>query len=952
MIEIKRKAIECLLIVLCLSPLMVDNVQAAEKTTATAVTTTVSKSLEKIMHVDEPTANLTTGGSIRVRGWALNQSGIKEVKIYAQDKYLGNASIGKSRPDVKVAYPKYTDADKSGYEYVIDTASLGKGAKTIKVEAVGKDGTSQTYSVKVNIGDLKPIMNIDEPSANLTTGGNIKVRGWALNQSGIKEVKIYAQDKYLGNASLGKSRLDVKNVYPQYIDSDKSGYEYVIDTASLGTGTKTIKVQAVGKDGTSQTYSVKVNLSKLAPMMNIDEPSANSTVKGNVKVRGWALNESGIREVKIYVQGKYVGNAALGKSRPDVKNAYPQYINSDKSGYEYTINASSLGSGTNTIKVQAIGNDGTSKTYNINVNAEKLAPIMNVDEPRVNLTATGNINVRGWALNASGIKEVKVYAQDKYVGSAALGKSRPDVKNAYSVYPNADKSGYEYTINTSAIAVGGNTIKVQAIGNDGTSQTYSVKINKPSPLMSIDEPTLNSTTGGNIKVRGWALNASEVKEVKVYVDDAYVGSAALGKSRADVKKAFPQYINADKSGYEYTINTLTIKPGTKTIKVQAIGKDGTSQTYTTKVNLNKPNPITHIDEPSVNSTVTGKIKVRGWALNASEIKEIKVYMDNKYMTNAAIEKSRPDVQRAYPKYINAAESGYECTIDTSFIKEGTAAIKVIAIGKDGTQSEVSINVKVYNSSVEYYTYSKSLNDYVDIQAAKKPLIQDSYTGLWRFATEDEIYRYMNPENFRNDSIRKYMFLNLNYSNGIYASQLNKALEGKGVLEGKGQAFLEAGKKANVNPIYLVAHALLETGNGTSKLSNGSITVKEIHEEFGNKNSKMKDVADKKIYNVYGIGALDQDANLWGSEKAYSEGWFTIEDAIIGGAKWIGDGYVNSTTFKQNTLYKMRWDFTTDEMWHQYATDVAWAYKQTVQIKNIIDNMDNPVIHLEIPRFKN
>nr|WP_275299528.1 Ig-like domain-containing protein [Clostridium sp. YIM B02506] len=930
---------------------MADNVQAAEKTTTTAVTTTVSKSLEKIGHVDEPTANLTTGGNIRVRGWALNQSGINEVKIYVQDKYLGNASIGKSRPDVKNVYPQYIESDKSGYEYTINTSGLGEGRKTIKVEAIGKDGSTQTYTKNVDLTKAKPLMNIDEPTADLKTSGNIKVRGWAISQSEIKEVKVYVNNTFVANAALGKARPDVKNVYPGYPGADKSGYEYTINTSGLGEGRKTIKVEAIGKDGSTQTYTKNVDLTKAKPLMNIDEPTANLKIGGNIKVRGWAISQTGIKEVKVYVNDKFVANAALGTSRPDVKNVYPGYPDADKSGYEYTINASSLGSGTNTIKVQAVGNDGTSQTYNINVNSEKLVPIMNVDEPRVNLTANGNIKVRGWALNASGIKEVKVYAQDKYVGSAALGKSRPDVKNAYPVYTNADKSGYEYTINTSAIAVGGNTIKVQAIGNDGTSQTYSVKINKPSPLMNIDEPTLDSSTGGNIKVRGWALNASEVKEVKVYVDNAYVGSAALGKSRPDIKNAFSQYINADKSGYEYTINTLTIKPGTKTIKVQAIGKDGTSQTYTTKVNLNKPNPITHLDEPSVNSTVKGKVKVRGWALNASEIKEIKVYMDNKYITNAAIEKSRPDVQRAYPKYINAAESGYECTIDTSFIKEGTAAIKVLAIGKDGTQSEVSINVKVYNSSVEYYTYSKSINDYVDIQAAKKPLIQDSYTGLWRFATKDEIYYYMNPENFRNDSIRKYMFLNLNYSNGISDSQLNKALEGKGVLAGKGQAFLEAGKRANVNPIYLVAHALLETGNGTSKLSNGSITVKEIHEEFGNIKSDIKNVSDKKIYNVYGIGALDQGADLWGSEKAYSEGWFTIEDAIIGGAKWIGNGYVNSTTFKQNTLYKMRWDFSTDEMWHQYATDVGWAYKQTVQIKKIIDCMDNPVIHLEIPRFK-
>ncbi|WP_238903653.1 N-acetylmuramoyl-L-alanine amidase [Clostridium sp. YIM B02506] len=588
----KKNAIIALLVFACLSQYGlgdIQSVQAIEKTNV-IITESVSKNASKpLMNIDEPTADLKTSGNIKVRGWAISQSGIKEVKVYVNDAFVANAAIGKSRPDVKNVYPGYPDADKSGYEYTINTSGLGEGRKTIKVEAIGKDGSTQTYTSNVDLTKAKPLMNMDEPTADLKTSGNIKVRGWAISQSGIKEVKVYVNDAFVANAALGTSRPDVKNVYPGYPDADKSGYEYTINASGLGEGRKTIKVEAIGKDGSTQTYTRNVDLTKTKPLMNMDEPTANLKTSGNIKVRGWAISQSGIKEVKVYVNDAFVANAAIGKSRPDVKNVYPGYPDADKSGYEYTINTSGLGEGRKTIKVEAIGKDGSTQTYTSNVDLTKVKPLMNMDEPTADLKTSGNIKVRGWAISQSGIKEVKVYVDDKFVANAALGTSRPDVKNVYPGYPGADKSGYEYIINSSGLGEGRKTIKVEAIGKDGSTQTYTrnVDLIKVKPLMNIDEPTANLKTGGNIKVRGWAISQSGIKEVKVYVDDKFVANAALGTSRPDVKNVYPGYPGADKSGYEYIINSSGLGEGRKTIKVEAIGKDGGIQEKTINITISK-----------------------------------------------------------------------------------------------------------------------------------------------------------------------------------------------------------------------------------------------------------------------------------------------------------------------------------------------------------------------------
>jgi beta-N-acetylglucosaminidase len=245
---------------------------------------------------------------------------------------------------------------------------------------------------------------------------------------------------------------------------------------------------------------------------------------------------------------------------------------------------------------------------------------------------------------------------------------------------------------------------------------------------------------------------------------------------------------------------------------------------------------------------------------------------------------------------------------------------------------------VGNMKYIYKQYDNTLNQIAEIQSKVSPV--NCVANYYLNASSKDIYEYVNPKNFEYHEYASYQFLKLDYIEGITAQDLNITLQGKGILEGQGKTFLEACDKYDVNPAYIIAHTLLETGNGKSLLANG-IKVSEVD---------GKTVEPKLTYNMFGIGAYDGDANKFGSERAYTEEWFTPEAAIEGGIEFISTKYINNSSYKQNTLYKMRWN-PEHPATHQYATDIAWAYKQSYRIKDILDKCTNAQLAFEIPKYK-
>ncbi|OPJ59179.1 Ig-like domain-containing protein [Clostridium oryzae] len=790
--------------------------------------------------------------------------------------------------------------------------------------------------IEVHTTTLPPRMALDSLKNNMVVSSDeLLIKGWAINSSGVDKVNIYVDGKFKAAASYGSIRSDVSRLYPNHMNSNKSGYSYKLSVVTLKTGTHKITVQAVGRNKTIASisrYFVVTNL----PKVKLESIKDNQVIENkSISVKGWAIAKAGINKVKVFVDDKYIGSAKYGIKRSDIKKLYPSYINSYQSGYQYTIDINKLLAGRHKITVQAIDKKGVSISTYKYVTVKKSVPIVKIETP-IEGYIYDNVNVliKGWAVNDSGVKAVNLYLDGKYLAKAAYGASRPDIFNKYSQYRNSKYSGFTYKIDIRKLSNGKHKISVEAVGNDGSkvSDSRNVEKNKLVTQGALEKPSDGADIDdGNITLTGWAINKKGIKSIKVYLNDKYKKTIYVGVSRSDIVRKYPEYPikYTSASGYSTTIDTYTTRAGKGVVKVVVTANDGTVKTYMKTVNIIKKPAKLCIDTPKVNDVVKeSTINIKGWALNDSGIKEVQVNLDGKFISKATIGIVRKDVNSKYKSYRFGDKSGFEYTMDSSTLSIGKHTITVKAIGYDGTYISSSVNVTMYGI-VQYRSYPVTLKSFVDMELNKGGNV---YGNTAVSASRSQIKYYMNPANFWNSESGKYMFLKLSYFPGISKADLNTILKGKGVLDGKESIFLQAGKESNVNPIYLVSHALLETGNGTSKLSNGSLVVN-----------------GKKVYNMYGIGAVDGNANTAGAQKAYNEGWYSADSAILGGAKFISANYVNNRYTPQDTLYEMRWNY--DNMGHQYATDVRWAGNQLINIKRLVDLMSSSTFYYKVPKFK-
>jgi GH25 family lysozyme M1 (1,4-beta-N-acetylmuramidase) len=437
---------------------------------------TVQQNLQPITDIDVPTSTVSYNStSILVAGWAINSSGIKSVQIYCDNILEGQASTGQSRPDVQNVYKNYTGAGTSGYRYILDGSKLLSGNHTIKVVSTGNNGSTSTQVKQFSVGVL--IYNVDTPIQNQTYSLNtnsITVRGWAIDPSGISQVQVYVDGNLVQNASIGQSRTDVAQVFPGYKNSATSGLSTSLNISSLSNGTHKITLKFIGVNGDTVSKDVSINkgvLSSLPAITDIDTPTGTVN-SSSTTVVGWALNPSGVKEVDVLVDNNKVGTATLGDTRADVAEAYPQYLNST-SGYHYTLNLSALCGGSHTLTVQAIGNNGAVSSSSTSI--ARPDSILTVDSPQIWQNIKSSINVSGWSLDITGIKEVDVLVDGTHVGTATLGIARPDVANLYPYY-NSQNSGFNYNLDISKLTNGTHTITINSIGNGGQVVTKSVSV--------------------------------------------------------------------------------------------------------------------------------------------------------------------------------------------------------------------------------------------------------------------------------------------------------------------------------------------------------------------------------------------------------------------------------------------------------------------------------------------
>ncbi|MCD8776954.1 GW dipeptide domain-containing protein [Mammaliicoccus sciuri] len=507
--------------------------------------------------------------------------------------------------------------------------------------------------------------------------------------------------------------------------------------------------------------------------------------------------------------------------------------------------------------------------------------------------------------------------------------------------------------------VASNTAKPKATPKPVASNTAKPKAT-PKPVASntakpkaTPKPVASNTAKPKATPKPVASNTAKPKATPKPVASNTTKTNAVAKT---VRVNYLGKVNKNISGvYTSVYDQKTVPAINKAGKTFKIGKQSTynNQTYYL-LQDNNAIPLGWVNAKDIQLQ---KVATQPKVVNKPTVAQPK---KTNAIKSSAVNNQPIALKENYQNYLIFDNSGYfysepsvsKKTLLGSLQNYQYSYFKVISSQKVGNElwykgllngKTVWINAKYLQLATESTNVSTSpytLDQAVDIQMAlrngsepKKVLA----SGI-RNATRAEVKDAMDTSKYVNDPVQKYQFLDLNKSQNISATKLNELLRGKGILENQGNAFSQAAKAVGINEIYLISHALLETGNGTSDLANGGSI---------DQNGNVDLNAQTKYYNMFGVGAIDKNALYGGIKYAQQAGWNTPEKAILGGAQFIANNYIKSG---QNTLYKMRFNPQNPGV-HQYATGIDFAKSNAKRISDFYQQIQTDGQYYDVDQYK-
>ena len=137
----------------------------------------------------------------------------------------------------------------------------------------------------------------------------------------------------------------------------------------------------------------------------LEEPGDGTIVSGVANLRGWAVADSGIERVEVFINGAYHSDVPYGGDRGDVAGAFPNFPDAGLSGFGQTFNYGNLGPGQHTFSIKAFAKDGESAEASSNFEVVSFpdAFIPAVASPLLN-SASSSISASGQRIELKGVR--------------------------------------------------------------------------------------------------------------------------------------------------------------------------------------------------------------------------------------------------------------------------------------------------------------------------------------------------------------------------------------------------------------------------------------------------------------------------------------------------------------------------------------------------------------------
>jgi hypothetical protein len=94
------------------------------------------------------------------------------------------------------------------------------------------------------------------------------------------------------------------------------------------------------------------------------------------------------------------------------------------------------------------------------------------------------------------------------------------------------------------------------------------------PTAVLENPTGNQKVSGILPIYGWALDPKGIARIELFIDGQLIGNIPYGGVRPDVKQSYPDFPDAENSGFAMIWNYSTLGPGDHSIKVKVYNREG------------------------------------------------------------------------------------------------------------------------------------------------------------------------------------------------------------------------------------------------------------------------------------------------------------------------------------------------------------------------------------------
>jgi hypothetical protein len=357
---------------------------------------------------------------------------------------------------------------------------------------------------------------------------------------------------------------------------------------------------------------------------------------GVIPIAGWALDDNGIQNVDILVDGSIVGRSFYGMSWPGVLARYPGFPDSDLPGFGFELDSTHFLNGVHTVQARVRTRAGETILLEprriLFTNSEHvLQPFGTINFPRAQAELRGTCNftqaqrrfsvVYGYALDAGvteddyGVGYVELLIDRAVVANSDLdcrfdntvngtggptdcyGLLRLDVERDFPSLKDSPHSGFRFVLDIGALVTrlpgevdppfsqGHHVLTIRAGDHANQARniaeipvTFSCDENNANEnaIGNIDQPLRGLSYHGVIQTTGWAIDFEGVSQVLILVDGTIVGAASYGIPRPDVQDLYfyAGYPNLAAPGWQFALDTRQLADGEHFLEAVVVDNAG------------------------------------------------------------------------------------------------------------------------------------------------------------------------------------------------------------------------------------------------------------------------------------------------------------------------------------------------------------------------------------------